>query len=117
MSKLSERIRAISDIDVEVVPIPQWDLSVEVRGMTGEQRAAFVQRYSDNDGRVDFASLYPELIIAGTFDPEDGSQVFSEEDRDWLMTKSGAALETISGKVMKLSGMGEKAVDEVGKPS
>lgn len=115
VSKLSERIRAISDIDVEVVPIPQWQLDVEVRGMTGEQRAAFVQRYADNEGRLDFASLYPELIIAGTFDPEDGSPVFSDEDREWLMSKSGAALETISAKVMRLSGLAEKAVDEVGK--
>jgi len=104
------------DIDRETLHVPQWDVDVEVRGMNGKQRAGFVQQYADNDGKLQYDKLYPELIIAGIFDPETSKAVFSDADRDLVMAKSGAALEMLATKVMSLSGLGDDSdADAVGK--
>jgi hypothetical protein len=115
MTDLRSTILNSEDIDRKVIEVRQWGVKVEVRGMNGHQRANFVQTYADNDGKLDFGSLYPELILLGVYDPDTGERVFAEEDRDIVMDKSGAALETVATLVMQLSGLGEDAVDAVGK--
>lgn len=114
---LRDRIIAINDLQTEVVTIEQWNLDVEVRGMSGAARAAIIQDAADNNGAVNFQKMLPELVIQCVYDPETGEQVFTDSDRDLIMTKSGAALEKISAAAMRLSGFGENAVDVAGKGS
>lgn len=116
MSSLRDAILHADDIDREDLEVPQWGVTVQVRGMSGLERAAFVQNFADNEGKLDYSSLYPDLVIAGVHDPADGSRVFTDEDRSWIMTKSGAALEKVATSVMRLSGLGPKAEEEAGKP-
>lgn len=117
MANLRDRILSASDIRRESVRVPEWDVDVEVRGLTGSQRARLMKNGFDARGGVDFERLYPELIIASTFDPETGQQVFSEADRDSLNGKSGAALEKVAQAAMRLSGLNPEAPEAAEKNS
>lgn len=108
---IRDRILSTSDIDSEELFVPQWECTILIRGMSGRERARFVQMYADGDGKIAYEKLYPELCIMGVRDPETGEAVFSEADADLLLDKSGSALELISTAVLRVSGLADKAVD------
>ena len=117
---LKERIFAFDDTQARVVEVPFWDnVKLEVRSLTGKERAMFLQRFVSKDGsrRIDLERFYPDLIIATVFDPETGERVFEPGDAHLLNEKSGAALEFIAEIAVQLSGLKEGAVDEAGKGS
>lgn len=110
MTDLRTLILAADDTQKESVEIPEWGVTVEVRGMTGVERAAFMTSCFDAETQtVKFDRLYPEVVIACTFNPEDGSKVFEATDRDVLNTKAASATERIAKAAMRLSGIDEKA--------
>lgn len=114
---LRELIFAADDTESEIVTVPQWGVDIEVRSMTGKERAAFLESFTDEDGQVRWDALYPSLIIATSYDPETGEKVFHPDDHDALNSKSGAALEKVAQAGMRLSGMSEKAEESAGKSS
>lgn len=85
--------------------------------MTGRERAQAMKEYVGEDGSVDAERLYPALIVATVYDPETNEPVFKPEDADTLNLKNSAALEKLATVSIRLSGMGQKAVDEAGKES
>lgn len=116
MSKLlRDKILGAQDITSETVTVPEWDVTVEVRGLTGTQRARLLKNGFEANGAVNFERLYPELVIASTFDPESGERIFSEADRDALNDKSGAALERIAQAAMRVSGLNPDANEQAAK--
>lgn len=115
-SELRKTILEADDIEKETVEVPQWGVTVEVRSMTGKQRSAFMKRVSaGGSGEVDFERFFAELIIATSFDPETGEQLFEAADRDALNQKSGAALQLLADPAMKLSGLDSGAVEAAKK--
>ena len=104
---LRERILHIADIAKERVTVPEWEgIELEVRGLTANARAKVLQRSLNGDGGLDLERLYPELVIAATFDPDTGEQVFSDkEDRFVIGHKSSSAIERLAAAAMRLSGM------------
>lgn len=117
MSNLRDRIFAHDDIGKSLVEVPEWDVTVELRTMTAGERSKMMKAALDDEGKVDMSALFPMLLIAATFDPETDEQVFSEGDIAALQQKSAAVVERLGQQAMKLSGMGEDAVDEEGKDS
>lgn len=120
MSRLSDRIRKADDLESELVPVPQWGEGVEilVRGMDGRQRAGFMKRLtdareSDDDNALPEVEL--DLIIACSYDPEDNTPVFTDEDVDWLFDKAGAVIAKLSRVAMRVSGLAPETEAEVGK--
>lgn len=105
MSGLREKILACKDLESELVEVPQWGVLVEVRGMSGRQRAILLQDTVDPRGKIDLQKLYPQLVLFSTFDPESGEPVFLPGDIDALAEKSGGALEAIAQVAMRLSGL------------
>jgi len=55
------------------------------------------------------------LLISSVYDPETGEKVFTALDMEALQEKSASAVEFVAQKVMQVSGMTAKAVDEEGK--
>ena len=102
---LRERIIAADDIEAKLLEVQQWGVTVEVRGMSGSERAKFMGEFSDEEGTLDYASLYPSLIVKCIFDPETGLPVFTESDAEVINSKSGAVLEMLGREAVKLSGM------------
>ena len=117
MSALKQAIAAASDLTSEELYVDLWDVTIGVRSMDGNARANLIENFSDEDGKMSFRKLYPELLIQCTFDPEDGAPVFedTEADRQLIMSKSGAALEQVARKAMEMSGLDTKAEERSGK--
>jgi hypothetical protein len=113
-SKLRQFILDADDIQTEKVFIDQWKIEVEVKGLMGIERAKML---NEMKGAIDFVKLYPQIVIATTYDPETGEKVFEAADIDVLNTKSGAALEQIAAVAMKLSGLQSGAVTAAEKNS
>lgn len=111
---IRDKILAAKDIQSETVHVPQWDVTVEVRGLTGRQRAILMQETVDKRGNVSLQKLYPQLVVMSTFDPESGDPVFQAGDFDAVAEKSGGALEIVAQVAMRLSGLNP---EEAGKNS
>lgn len=118
MSTLKDKIFAAKDIETETVEVPEWGVTLEVRGLDGRGRSRVIKNATNaDDGEIDLETLYPTLIIATTFDPETGEKVFDEEDAAGLMSKSGAIVDRLATASMRLSGLTQAAVDEAKKDS
>lgn len=113
-----DKILSAEDIVRELVEVPEWDVTVEVRGMTGAERTRIMSLAMQTDGAgLDFQQVYPEIVIATAFDTDTGEQIFTPEDRVALMAKSAQAIDRIAMVGMRLSGFTKDAADEAGKDS
>ena len=117
MSDLRAKIFAAADIGVSVLHIPEWDVDIMVRGMTGAQRAEFIRNAVDpRTGQPRFDRVYSEVCILCCYDPESGDPLFTAADRDLLDTKAASATQLIAQFAMELSGIDEDALNR-GKES
>jgi hypothetical protein len=114
---LRDQILASDDIPSEKVPVPEWGVTVEVRGMTGAERTRIMDKAVDQQGGVNLQFVYPEIVIATSFDDVTGEQIFKPSDRDTLLTKSAVALDRLAQVGMKLSGFTQESSDAAGKDS
>ena len=97
--------------------VPEWGVKVEVRGMTGAERTRIMDKAVGQTGDVNLQFVYPEIVIATSFDPESGEQIFSPNDRDALLAKSANALDRLASVGMRLSGFTQESADVAGKDS
>lgn len=111
---LRDKILQATDIQTELVEVPEWGVTVEVRGMSGADRARIFDAVSKN-GEVSAGDLYVETVIATAYDPETGAHVFDEKDKAALMEKSAQAIDRLSQVGLRLSGMDKEAQDAAGK--
>jgi len=115
---IRDQIMKAKDISGELMEIKEWGVKVEVRTMTARQRARVMENAIDPvTGKSSISIIYPEIAIACVFDPESGEPVFTIDDKDALLEKSGAVLEKIASKAMVLSGLTEEASASLGKGS
>jgi len=114
---IRDLILAKQDIPSEVVEVPEWGVKVEVRGMTGAERTRIIDKATADGGAVNLQFIYPEIVIATSFDPETGEQIFQPKDRDILLSKSASAIDRLALVGMRLSGFTKEAADEMGKGS
>jgi hypothetical protein len=99
-----------------MVDVPEWGFTFEVRSMTAAERT-HIMEMAQKAGQVDLSLVYPEIIIATTFNPETGEKVFTSEHSEALMAKNAAALDRLAKVGLRLSGMTEEAADAAGKDS
>ena len=114
---ISEQILNADDIETELVEVPAWGVTVEVRSMDGRSRTRLLKSAAANDGVIDMERMYPEMVILCSFDPESGERIFTEDDVDALLSKSAGPLELLATAAMRVSGMTGNAVDAAGKDS
>lgn len=114
---IREQILALNDIPSELVEISEWGVKVEVRGMTGAERTRIMDMATKNSGDFNLQFVYPEIVIATSFDAETGEQIFKPADRDALLAKSANALDKLATVGMRLSGFTAESADSAGKDS
>jgi len=115
---IRDQIMKAKDISGELMEIKEWGVKVEIRTMTARQRARVMENAIDPvTGKSSISIIYPEIAIACVFDTESGEAVFTNDDKDALLEKSGAVLEKIASKAMTLSGLTEEASASLGKGS
>jgi len=118
---IKDKIKAAKDIRSQVVKVKEWAVKIEMRSMTGAQRANILNMDIEVDpkapgkNKVMFEKLYPDIIIACSFDPETGDPIFGEEDRDWLMQKNCGPIEQLALVGMQLSGLSADALERAEK--
>lgn len=112
---LREKILNTDDIKTELVTIEEWGVELEIKALTGKKRAEIMTSAMNEQGKMDFEKLYPDLIITSTYDPETKELVFEKTDRDMLNQKSGGALEKIAQIAIKLSGLNPDSVEKAQK--
>lgn len=112
---LRDKILASDDIASELVEIPEWDVILEVRGMTGGDRSKILENAATNEGNISVGTVYVDTVIASTYDPDTGERVFAESDKPALMEKSAAAIDRLATVGMRLSAMDQNGVDDAKK--
>ena len=112
------KILAAQDIPTETVTIPEWDVTLLVKGMSAGHRIDLMQTaYDVNTGQVNMSIVYPDVAVACAFDPETGEPVFTVDDKDAILSKSSAAVEKLANVGLRLSGIGKDEQDAAGKDS
>lgn len=112
-SELRKKALEAEDIRTEEVHVPEWDVTLKVKGMTGAQRAKFLRSASNPvSGEVNFEKFFANLVIATAFDPDSDEPVFEDADRDALNQKSGAVINRLALVAQDLSGLGDKVMED-----
>jgi hypothetical protein len=84
---------------------------VEVRPLTITARTKLAQACKDEDGQVDLVKLVPELLIACTYDPENGEPLFTIGDRETIEALQATDVDPIWTAAAALNGFAEDAVE------
>jgi hypothetical protein len=95
---LKETIFSANDITKELVEVPEWGVTVEIRSMTAAERAKL--------------GMYAMTVIATVYDPATGLPVFTDQDKESILSKNGAVVERLATKALGSSGLTAEAVDE-----
>lgn len=89
---LREQIEGAEAGRVTQFVVEEWgDLKLGLKPPTVQRRADLVNRYTDDEGRVNFTEMQFELLAATLVD-EDGQYVLdagSADDQAWLMQRDG----------------------------
>lgn len=114
---LRDSILSASDLVTELVEVPEWGVTVEVRGMSAADRTALIDRASDSGGKLNTSILYPAMVLACSYDPDTGERVFQPGDESAIGEKAGLAVERVVQAAMRASGLSEEAADTSGEGS
>ena len=113
---LRDQILSVDDIQIKMVEVPEWGVTVEVRGMNGADRQKILDTAAAEEGEgVTVGGMFIDVILATAYDPESGERLFTEDDKGPLLTKNAQALDRLATAGFSLSGMTADAVDEAGK--
>jgi len=110
-----EDILAVKDIQIELVPVPEWGGEVYIKGMSGLERDAFeasVIEQKGNKQKVNMANVRAKLA-AQTLCDEEGNRLFNDADIKELGKKSASALQRVFEVAQRLSGIGDADVEEL----
>lgn len=107
-----DKVGAAWDTTADKVTVAGVD--VEVRSMSVFDKARLLKNAS-KDGQIDVERWYPWVVLTCCFDPETGEHAFTDEDLEWLGSKSSDAIADLAQKCLNISRMGSGKVVEEGK--
>jgi hypothetical protein len=56
--------------------------------------------------------MYAKTVIATVYDPTTGLPIFTEQDREAILSKNGSVIERLATKALGSSGLSDKAVEK-----
>lgn len=110
---LRDKIFSADDITKELMEVPEWGVTVEIRAMTAAERATLGESAMVGD-KTNVGLMYALTVIASVYDPETGEPVFTSNDKEAILSKSGTVIERLATKALGASGLTDKAVGEAG---
>lgn len=114
---LKDKILSANDIASEMMTIEEWGVEIEVKGMTGAERAQIMEVLQNNKDNVPIADMLVKIFIFCAYDPETNEQIFTLDDIDEVNAKNGSAIERVAIKALELSGLTADSLDQSGKDS
>jgi hypothetical protein len=116
-----KQILECSDIETEIVQVPEWGGEVMVYGLTNGEKDEFenslVSKDSETGERTVNMKYASARLCSMCVRDEDGNNIFAPSDVVALSKKSGKAVERIYDVAERLSGLGTGAVEEMVKNS
>ena len=119
MSKVltKEQILSADDLKTEKVKTPEWGGHVFVKTLRGDERDAWEMDVIEaKAGDINKANIRARLAVKSIVDDK-GKQIFTTADIAKLGAKSSKALDRIYDVASRLSGVGEKDIEELAKNS
>jgi hypothetical protein len=109
-----DEIKALDDLKVEDVEIPEWGGVVRFREMTSHERLEWIEGARGPEEETEAEKTKRGLaasarLVALTAINEDGARKFKSDDVEWLLGKSPAALDKGALVALRLSGIGRDA--------
>lgn len=113
---LRDTILQAQDIEQERVSVPEWGITVTIRGMTAGERDDFEASWFTDDAKPkrNLANVRARLAVRCMLDDE-GKRIFSDQDAEALGRKSGRAMDRVYAVASRLSGLGAKDAEELAK--
>jgi hypothetical protein len=117
--KRDEVLKA-QDLQYEDVDVPEWGGTVRIAGLSAEAASAFSDKMVelDNQGKIKAVrtggNFMAELLVVTVVD-EEFNLLFSSDDIASLGRKSAAVVKRLSEVALRLSGLGEHAVEDAEK--
>jgi len=110
-----ESILGCEDLPVEHIVVKEWDAVIYLRGLTSAERDQFESTLFVGEGKTrkqNFSNMRARLLVLTICDIE-GKRLFADTDADALGKKSSKVLNKLFEKAQRLSGLGEKDVEEL----
>ena len=116
VKSIRDKIKAAEDILHEDIYVSQWDVTIQVKTMSGLERARLLSDCLSPEGEVIQNKFQMGLLVSCCTDPDTGEPVFKEDD-DWVLGKSSGAIERLVSAAMRVSGLTKAALEEAEKNS
>ena len=114
-----DAILAASDMEYEIVDVPEWGGQVRVRSLTGTERDAFESSMLEGSGKnqkISTKDIRAKLCARTIVDMED-KRLFNDGEIAKLGAKSAAALDRVYTVASRLSKVSNEDVEELAKNS
>lgn len=114
--ELREKIKATNDRKGETLVVPEWDCTLYIAVMSGEQLHNWHRFCIENRDNFNSGTGFALVAQACCLD-ESGKPVFTPEDTEWLVTKSSDVLKRIFDVAMRVNGGTKEGVEATEKNS
>src|SRR4051812_5711186 len=119
---LREQILAVQDRpSPEKIPVPEWNLDVYIRVMSGEERDSLdAENYPISPGQKEVvynrANARARLLVRCLCD-EKGNRIFADADAEMLGQKSGSVVDRLYDRVREINKLTSASIKETVKNS
>jgi hypothetical protein len=116
---IREKILGVTnDTPSELVSVPEWGVSVLVKGFTlGAKDDFLTSVYNTETKKADIKAFNSGVLVGTAYDPETEERLFTESDIPVLKQKSAAAIQRLVDVGTRLSGLTDDAIEVAGKKS
>ena len=111
---LRDDILGIEDLPTTAVEVPEWDMTLYVRSMTGAERDQYEVGLMDTKDlplKDKLKNMRAKLVVLTTVD-ESGVRIFNDNDVDAVGKKSAKALNRLVDASQKLNALTDDEVAE-----
>lgn len=99
----AEQLRNLPGLPAKTVPVPEWGLDVQLRGLSGKERDRYDSWKATIAKREDFAPVWAAGIVVLHVVGDDGKRAFTFEKLaditqmadDWAENRSGGVIEKL----------------------
>ena len=116
---IREKILGVTnDTPSELVEVPEWDVTVLVKGFTlGAKDDFLTSVYNAETKKADIKAFNSGVLVGTAYDPKTEERLFTEEDIPVLKQKSAVAIQRLVDVGTRLSGLTDDAIEVAGKKS
>ena len=119
MALTKEQIDALDDVTIEEIEVPEWENTVFIRTMSGDERDEYLDSVVDMSGDKPKPKLLGTTarLVALCLCDEKGKRLYTGAAVKRLGEKNAAALERIGRAATKLNALDADAVERLAKNS